>query len=134
MPFLVLPMRRAHESGRVRSAASPREQLEQEWLLLITTTACLLDRIWILKRVGCEALAERVRELAPALHVFGHIHEGRGQARERFSLQLIGAFAALAILLAATFWCLAAGVFSQILWDDQPITAPLSHRRWRDER
>lgn len=39
-----------------------------------------------------------------------------------------------AILVAATFWCLAAGVFSQILWDDQPITAPLSHRRWRDER
>ena len=39
-----------------------------------------------------------------------------------------------AILAAATFWCLAAGVFSQILWDDQPITAPLSHRRWRNER
>lgn len=39
-----------------------------------------------------------------------------------------------AILFAATFWCLAAGVFSQILWDDQPITAPLSHQRWRDER
>lgn len=39
-----------------------------------------------------------------------------------------------AILAAATFWCLAAGVFSQILWDDQPITAPLTHRRWRNER
>ncbi|MDT0326985.1 hypothetical protein [Nocardiopsis lambiniae] len=39
-----------------------------------------------------------------------------------------------AILAAATFWCLAAGVFSQILWDDQPITAPLAHRRWRNER
>lgn len=38
-----------------------------------------------------------------------------------------------AILLAATAWCLAAGVFSQILWDDQPITAPLSHRRWRNK-
>lgn len=38
----------------------------------------------------------------------------------------------VAILLASTFWCLAAGVFSQILWDDQPITAPLSHRRWRE--
>ncbi|WP_152522982.1 hypothetical protein [Nocardiopsis potens] len=39
-----------------------------------------------------------------------------------------------AILAAATAWCLAAGVFSQILWDDQPITAPLAHRRWRSER
>ncbi len=38
----------------------------------------------------------------------------------------------VAILLASAFWCLAAGVFSQILWDDQPITAPLSHRRWRE--
>lgn len=39
-----------------------------------------------------------------------------------------------AILAAATAWCLAAGVFSQILWDDQPITSPLAHRRWRNER
>ncbi len=41
-----------------------------------------LDRIWMMKRVGCEELAQRVRELVPALHVFGHIHEGRGVARE----------------------------------------------------
>lgn len=27
---------------------------------------------------GCEALAERVAELKPKLHVFGHIHEGYG--------------------------------------------------------
>lgn len=27
---------------------------------------------------GCEALAERLPELKPRLHVFGHIHEGRG--------------------------------------------------------
>lgn len=35
------------------------------------------------------------------------------------------------LLAGATGWCLAAGVFSQILWDDRPITAPLSHRRWQ---
>ncbi|MCK9874112.1 hypothetical protein MRI28_31590, partial [Nocardiopsis dassonvillei] len=35
------------------------------------------------------------------------------------------------LLIGATVWCLAAGVFSQILWDDRPITAPLSHRRWQ---
>ena len=29
-------------------------------------------------RAGCEALAERVAELKPRLHVFGHIHEGYG--------------------------------------------------------
>ncbi|KAJ7461781.1 Metallo-dependent phosphatase-like protein [Mycena galericulata] len=29
-------------------------------------------------RAGCPALAARVRELQPRLHVFGHIHEARG--------------------------------------------------------
>ena len=28
--------------------------------------------------------------------------------------------------------CLAVGVFSQILWDDRPITAPLAHLSWRN--
>jgi hypothetical protein len=37
------------------------------------------------------------------------------------------------LLLAAT-WCLAVGVFSQILWDDRPITAPLAHLQWRSGR
>jgi hypothetical protein len=34
-------------------------------------------------------------------------------------------------LALATAWCLAVGVFSQILWDDRPITAPLAHLAWR---
>ena len=35
------------------------------------------------------------------------------------------------VLLLATAWCLAVGVFSQILWDDRPITSPLAHMAWR---
>lgn len=35
------------------------------------------------------------------------------------------------VLLLATAWCLAVGVFSQILWDDRPVTAPLAHQSWR---
>lgn len=35
------------------------------------------------------------------------------------------------VLLLATAWCLAVGVFSQILWDDRPITSPLAHLSWR---
>jgi len=35
------------------------------------------------------------------------------------------------LLLLAAAWCLAIGVFSQILWDDRPITMPLSHLQWR---
>ena len=38
------------------------------------------------------------------------------------------------VLLLATAWCLAVGVFSQILWDDRPITAPLAHVSWRSRR
>ncbi|QSB16755.1 hypothetical protein JQS43_11010 [Natronosporangium hydrolyticum] len=37
----------------------------------------------------------------------------------------------LATLGIGTAWCLAVGVFAQILWDDRPITAPLAHLRWR---
>jgi hypothetical protein len=37
-----------------------------------------------------------------------------------------------AVLLLSAAWCLAVGVFSQILWDDRPITAPLAHLRWRE--
>lgn len=40
----------------------------------------------------------------------------------------------MSILITTTLSCLTVGVFSQILWDDQPITAPLAHRRWRSER
>lgn len=35
------------------------------------------------------------------------------------------------VLVLAAAWCLAIGVFSQILWDDRPITAPLAHLSWR---
>jgi hypothetical protein len=35
------------------------------------------------------------------------------------------------ILLLSTCWCLAVGVFSQILWDDRPVTARLAHLSWR---
>jgi hypothetical protein len=35
------------------------------------------------------------------------------------------------ILAIGAAWCLAVGVFSQILWDDRPITAPLAHLSWR---
>jgi hypothetical protein len=42
--------------------------------------------------------------------------------------------AAYRVLADTTAWCLAAGVFSQILWDDRSITAPLAHTRWQSER
>ena len=35
------------------------------------------------------------------------------------------------VLTATTAWCLLVGVFSQILWDDRPITARLAHLSWR---
>ena len=41
-----------------------------------------------------------------------------------------GAHSRMVLALAAS-WCLAVGVFSQILWDDRPITASLAHLSWR---
>lgn len=38
----------------------------------------VLDRTVHGDHAGCEELAERVAELKPKLHVFGHIHEGYG--------------------------------------------------------
>ncbi|MEV4511593.1 hypothetical protein AB0K00_21780 [Dactylosporangium sp. NPDC049525] len=38
------------------------------------------------------------------------------------------------VFALAAAWCFAAGVFSQILWDDQPYTAPLAHLGWRKGR
>jgi|GEM_PF-1926088 hypothetical protein len=37
------------------------------------------------------------------------------------------------LLLVAASWAFAAGVFLQIIWDDQPVTAPLAHVSWRRE-
>ena len=36
------------------------------------------DRIFLGRHVGCEALRVRVEQLAPRLHLFGHIHEAHG--------------------------------------------------------
>jgi hypothetical protein len=36
----------------------------------------------------------------------------------------------LVLLALAAAWSLAAGVFLQIVWDDQPVTAPLAHVSW----
>ncbi len=38
----------------------------------------ILDRIYSGEQVGCQDLLERVREIAPRLHAFGHIHEDYG--------------------------------------------------------
>ncbi len=41
----------------------------------------VLDRMALGRNVGCVELLERVRQVRPLLHVFGHIHEARGQGR-----------------------------------------------------
>jgi Icc-related predicted phosphoesterase len=42
----------------------------------------ILDETHDGRRVGCRALRERVFEIQPDLHVFGHIHEARGEHHE----------------------------------------------------
>lgn len=38
------------------------------------------------------------------------------------------------VLLLATLWAFAVGVFSQILWEDRPVTARLAHLDWKSGR
>lgn len=40
------------------------------------------DRTWDGERVGCEDLLRHVRRARPRLHLFGHIHEDRGEWQE----------------------------------------------------
>ncbi len=41
-----------------------------------------------------------------------------------------GALPSWLLVLAAASWSFAAAVFLQIIWDDQPVTAPLAHASW----
>lgn len=68
---------------------STETELERKWALIPPDTDVLvthgppfriLDECFDGRRVGCPALAKRVREINPGLHLFGHIHEGYGRA------------------------------------------------------
>jgi Icc-related predicted phosphoesterase len=48
--------------------------------------AGILDICTSGKREGCVDLAERIREISPKLHLFGHIHEAYGCLSERGTL------------------------------------------------
>lgn len=48
----------------------------------------ILDQTYDSRRVGCEELALRVRQVRPSLHVFGHIHEAYGESRQDGCLYL----------------------------------------------
>lgn len=39
---------------------------------------------------GCPALLERVSQIQPRLHVFGHIHEGRGATLQTWDQAAVG--------------------------------------------
>jgi len=66
------------------------EELEYKWGMIpidtdILVTHCppqgIMDTIgppWNTPDLGCELLLKRVQEVKPKIHVFGHIHSGRG--------------------------------------------------------
>jgi len=63
------------------------EPLRRKWEMIPGDTRVLithgppfgiLDETSHGQKVGCEELLERVREIKPQVHVFGHIHEARG--------------------------------------------------------
>lgn len=65
--------------------------LAEKWAMIDADTDVLithgpphgiLDQVQEGEHVGCEALLERVTAVAPAYHVFGHIHEGYGELKQ----------------------------------------------------
>ena len=50
-----------------------------------------LDRVVSGERAGSRALAEAVARVRPRLHVFGHIHEARGQTGNSYNVALVDA-------------------------------------------
>jgi len=73
----------------------PGEPIEAHWRLIPSITDVLIthgppfgimDQIrrqdGQLERTGCPSLLQRVREVSPLVHIFGHIHEGRGSFSE----------------------------------------------------
>ena len=68
------------------------EEIAKMWALIPDDTEFLithgppkdiLDQTRGLDHPGCLDLLQRVAEIKPAVHAFGHIHEGYGYARER---------------------------------------------------
>lgn len=73
----------------------PGDSIEAHWNLIPESTDVLIThgppfgimdevirRDGGLEHAGCRSLLDRVRHIAPSYHLFGHIHEGRGQEVE----------------------------------------------------
>lgn len=60
------------------------DQIPEDTDILVTHSPPkgILDETSRKYRVGCEFLRDRVRQIRPALHIFGHIHEAHGQKIE----------------------------------------------------
>ncbi len=66
-------------------------QIKQVWAkipdhvdVLIThgPPANILDLTFLGQHVGCPQLLQRIKQIKPRLHVFGHIHEGYGREEQ----------------------------------------------------
>lgn len=81
----VTPAFRSTAFNRSRGAAlrAHWERIPEKVDLLIThgPPRGLGDRVFFGAHVGCDDLLARVRTLAPRVHLFGHIHEARGEYR-----------------------------------------------------
>ncbi len=81
----VTPAFRSTAFNRARGAAlrAHWERIPDGVDLLVThgPPRGLGDRVFFGAHVGCDDLLARVRALAPRVHLFGHIHEARGEYR-----------------------------------------------------
>lgn len=68
-----------------------REQRRKKWALIPSDTNVLITHtppfgildVYNNRHLGCEELLERVKQVRPRLHCFGHIHEAKGRWNDR---------------------------------------------------
>lgn len=61
---------------------------DTEFLITHTPPFNILDGINAFRHVGCKALTERVGQIQPKVHVFGHIHEAYGSVEQNGTLSV----------------------------------------------
>lgn len=73
-------------------------EINEHWNLILKDTDILITHgppflindftVWDKKNVGCPHLLNRVKEINPKIHAFGHIHEGYGKFQDEKTLYI----------------------------------------------
>jgi len=84
------------------------DQIPENTDILVTHTPPLgiLDRLLLGKRVGCKSLRQRIDQIKPRLHVFGHIHEDYGIHQDKETSTIFANASMVTMLYTSKHKCL----------------------------